>query len=64
MLRVNSAGGGVRAQVTRYVEVDFEGLADSTVSQTAATSPGTGVSPLYGWRILLAGVDKVLTHAA
>jgi hemolysin activation/secretion protein len=53
---INSAGGGVRAQVTRYVEVDFEGLARFNRFPNGGNVPGTGVSPLYGgafyWRVL------------
>ena len=53
---INSAGGGVRAQVTRYVEVDFEGLAQFNRFPNGGNVPGTGVSPLYGgafyWRVL------------
>ncbi len=53
---INSAGGGVRAQVTRTVEVDFEGLARFNRFPNGGNSPGTGVSPLYGgafyWRVL------------
>ena len=61
---INSAGGGVRAQVTRYVEVDFEGLARFNRFPNGGNVPGTGVSPLYGgafyWRVL----TQVLTHGA
>jgi hemolysin activation/secretion protein len=53
---INSAGGGVRAQVTRYVEVDFEGLARFNRFPNGGNTPGSGVSPLYGgafyWRVL------------
>ncbi len=53
---INSAGGGVRSQLTRYVEVDFEGLARFNRFPTGGNSPGSGVSPLYGgafyWRVL------------
>ena len=53
---INSAGGGVRAQVTRYVEVDFEGLARFNRFPNGGNVPGSGVSPLYGgafyWRVL------------
>ena len=53
---INSAGGGVRAQVTRYVEVDFEGLARFNRFPNGGNIPGSGVSPLYGgafyWRVL------------
>lgn len=53
---LNSAGGGVRAQVTRYVEVDFEGVARFNRFPTGGNTPGSGVSPLYGgafyWRVL------------
>jgi hemolysin activation/secretion protein len=53
---INSAGGGVRTQLTRYVEVDFEGLARFNRFPNGGNSPGTGVSPLYGgafyWRVL------------
>jgi hemolysin activation/secretion protein len=53
---INSVGGGVRAQVTRYVEVDFEGLARFNRFPTGGNTPGSGVSPLYGgafyWRVL------------
>jgi hemolysin activation/secretion protein len=52
---INSAGGGVRTQLTRYVEVDFEGLARFNKFPTGG-SAGSGVSPLYGgafyWRVL------------
>jgi hemolysin activation/secretion protein len=55
--RINSAGGGVRMQVTRYTEVDLEGLARFNRFPTAGGgTPGSGVSPLYGgafyWRVL------------
>ncbi len=53
---INSAGGGVRTQLTRYVEVDFEGLARFNRFPTGGGGPGSGVSPLYGgafyWRVL------------
>ncbi len=53
---INSAGGGVRAQVTRYVEVDFEGLARFNRFPNGGNTAGSGVSPLYGgafyWRVL------------
>jgi hemolysin activation/secretion protein len=53
---INSAGGGVRAQVTRYVEVDFEGLARFNRFPNGGNVPGSGISPLYGgafyWRVL------------
>jgi hemolysin activation/secretion protein len=53
---INSAGGGVRAQLTRYVEVDFEGLARFNRFPNGGNLPGTGVSPLNGgafyWRVL------------
>ena len=61
---INSAGGGVRAQVTRYVEVDFEGLARFNRFPNGGNVPGTGVSPSVRWRLLLAGADEVLTHTA
>jgi hemolysin activation/secretion protein len=51
---INSAGGGVRAQLTRYVEVDFEGLARFNRFPNGGSN--AGVSPLYGgafyWRVL------------
>jgi hemolysin activation/secretion protein len=51
--RISSAGGGVRLQATRYVEVDFEGLARFNRYPTGS---GPGVSGLYGgafyWRVL------------
>jgi hemolysin activation/secretion protein len=55
--RINSAGGGVRMQVTRYTELDLEGLARFNRFPTAGGgTPGSGVSPLYGgafyWRVL------------
>lgn len=55
--RINSAGGGVRMQVTRYTELDLEGLARFNKFPTAGGgTPGSGVSPLYGgafyWRVL------------
>jgi len=50
--RVASAGGGARLQVTRYVEVDFEGLA-----RLNRFPNGTAVSALNGgafyWRLLV-----------
>jgi hemolysin activation/secretion protein len=50
---INSAGGGVRTQLTPYVEVDFEGLARFNKFPTGT---GNGVSSLYGgafyWRVL------------
>ncbi len=53
---INSLGGGVRAQVTRYVEVDFEGVARFNRFPNGGSFPGSGVSPLYGgafyWRVL------------
>jgi hemolysin activation/secretion protein len=53
---INSAGGGIRAQITRYVEVDFEGLARFNRFPNGGNTPGSGVSPLYGgafyWRVL------------
>jgi hemolysin activation/secretion protein len=53
---LNSAGGGVRAQVTAHVEVDFEGVARFNRFPTGGNTPGSGVSPLYGgafyWRVL------------
>ncbi len=53
---INSAGGGVRMQVTRYVEVDFEGLARFNRFPNGGNTPGSGVSPLNGgafyWRVL------------
>ena len=53
---INSAGGGVRTQLTRYVEVDFEGLARFNRFPNGGSNPGSGVSPLYGgafyWRVL------------
>ena len=53
---INSAGGGVRTQLTRYVEVDFEGLARFNRFPNGGNTPGSGVSPLYGgafyWRVL------------
>ncbi len=52
---INSAGGGVRTQLTRYVEVDFEGLARFNRFPTGGSTT-SGVSPLYGgafyWRVL------------
>lgn len=53
---INSAGGGVRAQITRYVEVDLEGLARFNRFPNGGNTPGSGVSPLNGaafyWRVL------------
>lgn len=56
---INSAGGGVRMQVTRYTEVDFEGLARFNKFPTGGSVSGCTVncvSPLYGgafyWRVL------------
>jgi hypothetical protein len=53
---INSAGGGVRAQVTQHVEVDLEGLARFNRFPNGGNQPGTGVSPLNGaafyWRVL------------
>jgi hemolysin activation/secretion protein len=54
---INSAGGGVRTQLTRYVEVDFEGLARfNRFPDGGSTSGPAAVSPLYGgafyWRVL------------
>jgi hemolysin activation/secretion protein len=53
---INSVGGGVRAQVTRHVEVDLEGLARFNRFPNGGNVPGNGVSPLYGgafyWRVL------------
>jgi hypothetical protein len=36
----------VRAQATRYVEVDFEGLARFNRFPNGGNVPGSGVSPL------------------
>ncbi|HEX3990895.1 MAG TPA: ShlB/FhaC/HecB family hemolysin secretion/activation protein, partial [Acetobacteraceae bacterium] len=51
--RLASTGGGVRLQATRYVEVDFEGLARLNRYPTGV---GTGISALNGgafyWRVL------------
>jgi hemolysin activation/secretion protein len=51
--RIASAGGGVRIQATRYVEVDFEGAARFNRFPDGA---GPGVSALNGgafyWRVL------------
>jgi hemolysin activation/secretion protein len=51
--RIASAGGGVRLQATRYVEVDFEGLARFNRYPNGS---GPSVSALYGgafyWRVL------------
>ncbi len=54
---INSAGGGVRAQVTRYVEVDLEGLARfNRFPNGGNNAPGNSVSALNGaafyWRVL------------
>ncbi|MGH7154603.1 MAG: ShlB/FhaC/HecB family hemolysin secretion/activation protein, partial [Acetobacteraceae bacterium] len=50
---ISSAGGGARTQLTRYLELDFEGLARFNRFPTGS---GPGVSPLYGgafyWRVL------------
>ncbi len=50
---INSAGGGVRTQLTRNIEVDFEGLARFN---KFPNGQGNGISPLYGgafyWRVL------------
>jgi hemolysin activation/secretion protein len=50
---ISSAGGGVRMQITRFVEVDFEGLARFN---RFPNGTGSNVSPLYGgafyWRAL------------
>jgi hemolysin activation/secretion protein len=52
---INSAGGGVRSQLTRTVELDFEGLARFNRFPNGG-SQANGVSPLYGgafyWRVL------------
>ena len=47
---VNSAGGGVRLQATRYVEVDFEALGRFNRYPTGSGAPGSGanVSALNG----------------
>ena len=51
--RIASAGGGVRVQATRYVEVDFEGAARFN---RFPNGTGSGVSTLNGgafyWRVL------------
>ncbi len=51
---IASAGGGVRMIATRYVELDFEGVARFN---RFPTGTGTNVSPLYGgafyWRALV-----------
>jgi hemolysin activation/secretion protein len=53
---ITSAGGGVRMQVTRFTELDLEGLARFNRFPTAGNTPGSGISPLYGgafyWRVL------------
>jgi hemolysin activation/secretion protein len=53
---INSAGGGVRTQLTPAVEVDFEGLARFNRFPIGGDTPNSGVSPLYGgafyWRVL------------
>jgi hemolysin activation/secretion protein len=53
---INSAGGGVRAQVTQHVEVDLEGLARFNRFPNGGNAAGTGVSALNGaafyWRVL------------
>ncbi len=53
---INSVGGGVRAQVTRYVEGDFEGVARFNRFPNGGSFTNSGVSPLYGgafdWRVL------------
>jgi len=53
---INSAGGGVRAQVTRYVEVDLEALGRFNRFPTGGNFAGSGVSALNGaafyWRVL------------
>ncbi len=52
---INSAGGGVRAQVTQHVEVDLEGLARFNRFPNGGSS-ASGVSALDGaafyWRVL------------
>jgi hemolysin activation/secretion protein len=52
---INSAGGGVRTQLTRYVEVDFEALARFNRFPNGGSTL-SAVSPLYGgafyWRVL------------
>ncbi|HEX5307228.1 MAG TPA: ShlB/FhaC/HecB family hemolysin secretion/activation protein, partial [Dyella sp.] len=51
---ISSAGGGMRMQLTRYAELDFEGLARFN---RFPTGDGANVSPLYGgafyWRALV-----------
>jgi hemolysin activation/secretion protein len=53
-VHISSAGGGVRMQLTRYAELDLEGLARLN---RFPTGTGPGISPLYGgafyWRLLL-----------
>jgi hypothetical protein len=56
---INSAGGGVRTQVTRYVEVDLEGLARFNrfpAGGGCVGCSGNQVSTLNGaafyWRVL------------
>ena len=53
---INSAGGGVRMQITRYTEIDFEGLARFNKFPTGGNTPNSGVSALNGaafyWRVL------------
>lgn len=50
---IGSAGGGVRSQLTRNVEVDFEALARFNRYPTGI---GDGISPLregaFYWRVL------------
>jgi hemolysin activation/secretion protein len=53
---VNSTGGGVRMQITRYTEIDLEGLVRFNKFPTGGNVPGSGVSALNGaafyWRVL------------
>ncbi len=62
---INSAGGGVRMQVTRYTEVDFEGLARFNKFPTGGSVTGcTCELRLTSVRrgVLLAGADAVLKN--
>jgi hypothetical protein len=51
---MNSADGGVRAQVIRYVEVDFEGLARCNRFPNGRTilALGSRRCSVFYWRVL------------
>ena len=59
---INSAGGGVRTQLTRYIEVDFEGLARFNRFPTWRQLAGQWRLAAVRRRFLLAGADAILKN--